>query len=129
MRLEDRVAFACMFLSDGKLHEYVRHTADALVQRGDLSGVLLTGEGRAAHPGDVLGTRVLHCAVLWSRGRRGGRGAAAALAGRERRRAECRPAGRALLHAGAAGPAARAALARQVPRPAPHRPTSTIIVS
>ncbi|XP_028039726.1 GATOR complex protein MIOS [Bombyx mandarina] len=45
MRLEDRVAFACMFLSDGKLHEYVRHTADALVQRGDLSGVLLTGAG------------------------------------------------------------------------------------
>ncbi|XP_037294415.1 GATOR complex protein MIOS isoform X1 [Manduca sexta] len=43
MRLEDRVAFACIFLSDAKLHEYVKHTCDQLVEQGDLSGILLTG--------------------------------------------------------------------------------------
>ncbi|XP_072949683.1 GATOR2 complex protein MIOS [Epargyreus clarus] len=43
MRLEDRVAFACMFLSDSKLHEYIRHTADTLLEQGDLSAILLTG--------------------------------------------------------------------------------------
>ncbi|XP_053610182.1 GATOR2 complex protein MIOS isoform X2 [Plodia interpunctella] len=43
MRLEDRVAFACIFLSDSALHEYVKTTSAALVQQGDLSGMLLTG--------------------------------------------------------------------------------------
>ncbi|CAH2048926.1 unnamed protein product, partial [Iphiclides podalirius] len=43
MRLEDRVAFACTFLSDAKLHEYVKQTCDALTEQGDLSGMLLTG--------------------------------------------------------------------------------------
>ncbi|XP_049873651.1 GATOR complex protein MIOS [Pectinophora gossypiella] len=43
MRLEDRVAFACIFLSDSKLHEYVRTTCDTLVEQGDLSAMLLTG--------------------------------------------------------------------------------------
>ncbi|XP_052753330.1 GATOR complex protein MIOS-B isoform X3 [Galleria mellonella] len=43
MRLEDRVAFACIFLSDAKLSEYLQQTCDALVEQGDLSGILLTG--------------------------------------------------------------------------------------
>ncbi|XP_060803426.1 GATOR complex protein MIOS [Amyelois transitella] len=43
MRLEDRVAFACIFLSDAALHDYVKTTSAALVQQGDLSGMLLTG--------------------------------------------------------------------------------------
>lgn len=43
MRLEDRVAFACMYLSDARLHEYIQASADAAVQRGDLAGILLTG--------------------------------------------------------------------------------------
>ncbi|XP_073956943.1 LOW QUALITY PROTEIN: GATOR complex protein mio [Choristoneura fumiferana] len=45
MRLEDRVAFACMYLSDARLHEYIQASADAAVQRGDLAGILLTGMG------------------------------------------------------------------------------------
>lgn len=44
MRLEDRVAFACIFLSDTKLHDYIRQTCDALIEQGDLSGILLTGK-------------------------------------------------------------------------------------
>ncbi|XP_063825990.1 GATOR2 complex protein MIOS [Ostrinia nubilalis] len=43
MRLEDRVAFACVYLSDAKLHDYIRRTTDELVEAGDLSGILLTG--------------------------------------------------------------------------------------
>lgn len=42
------MAFACIFLSDVKLHEYVKTTCDALVEQGDLSGILLTGESAAA---------------------------------------------------------------------------------
>ncbi|XP_063383686.1 GATOR2 complex protein MIOS [Cydia fagiglandana] len=45
MRLEDRVAFACMYLSDARLHEYIQQSAEQLVQRGDLAGILLTGMG------------------------------------------------------------------------------------
>ncbi|XP_013170090.1 PREDICTED: WD repeat-containing protein mio-B [Papilio xuthus] len=43
MRLEDRVAFACIFLPDGRLQEYVRATCEALTEQGDLAGILLTG--------------------------------------------------------------------------------------
>ncbi|KAJ8731079.1 hypothetical protein PYW07_004243 [Mythimna separata] len=68
MRLEDRVAFACIFLSDAKLHEYIRQTCDTLVEQGDLSGILLTGastEGIALlqrwveHTGDVQSVALL----------------------------------------------------------------------
>ncbi|XP_041979444.1 GATOR complex protein MIOS [Aricia agestis] len=43
MRLEDRVAFACVYLADGALHEYARTLADELARRGDLAGLALTG--------------------------------------------------------------------------------------
>ncbi|CAG4982501.1 unnamed protein product [Colias eurytheme] len=43
MRLEDRVAFACVYLSDARLHDYVLAAADQLLQQGDLAGILLTG--------------------------------------------------------------------------------------
>ncbi|CAK1551406.1 unnamed protein product [Leptosia nina] len=43
MRLEDRVAFACIYLSDAKLHDYIQSVHLALHERGDLAGVLLTG--------------------------------------------------------------------------------------
>lgn len=49
MRLEDRVAFACIFLPDGRLQEYVRATCDTLTERGDLAGILLTGHS-SSHP-------------------------------------------------------------------------------
>ncbi|XP_077554266.1 GATOR complex protein mio isoform X1 [Haemaphysalis longicornis] len=41
--IEDRVAFACLHLSDVKLLEYVDVLAEALVKEGNLDGVLLTG--------------------------------------------------------------------------------------
>jgi len=41
--VEDRVAFACTFLSDVKLNEYMRKLADKLISDGDLAGILLTG--------------------------------------------------------------------------------------
>lgn len=43
MRLEDRVAFACIFLSDAKLHDYVTRVCDELRDKGDLGALLLTG--------------------------------------------------------------------------------------
>ncbi|XP_022838047.1 GATOR complex protein MIOS [Spodoptera litura] len=50
MRLEDRVAFACIFLSDSALHEYVAATSAELAARGELGGVLLTGASLDALP-------------------------------------------------------------------------------
>ncbi|GLH08738.1 GATOR complex protein MIOS [Gryllus bimaculatus] len=41
--VEDRVAFACMFLSDAKLNEYVHQLMMNLIAEGDLAGILLTG--------------------------------------------------------------------------------------
>ncbi|KAL4706071.1 hypothetical protein ACJJTC_001669 [Scirpophaga incertulas] len=45
MRLEDRVALACLYLPDDDLREYLTATCAELVERGDLSGILLTGMG------------------------------------------------------------------------------------
>ncbi|XP_026277027.1 GATOR complex protein MIOS-B [Frankliniella occidentalis] len=41
--VEDRVAFACCFLSDVKLSEYLRNLTAKLTDEGDLGGILLTG--------------------------------------------------------------------------------------
>ncbi|PNF34608.1 WD repeat-containing protein mio [Cryptotermes secundus] len=41
--VEDRVAFACTFLSDAKLHEYLKELIIKLTEEGDLAGILLTG--------------------------------------------------------------------------------------
>lgn len=43
MAVEDRVAFALMFLSDSKLCEYLKKLTQELIEEGDLSGFLLTG--------------------------------------------------------------------------------------
>ncbi|XP_075539014.1 GATOR complex protein mio isoform X8 [Dermacentor variabilis] len=43
MAIEDRVAFACLHLIDAKLLEYIEGLAEALVEKGNLDGVLLTG--------------------------------------------------------------------------------------
>ncbi|KAH6939521.1 hypothetical protein HPB50_019012 [Hyalomma asiaticum] len=43
MAIEDRVAFACLHLTDSKLLEYIEGLAEALVEQGNLDGVLLTG--------------------------------------------------------------------------------------
>lgn len=41
--MEDRVAFACTFLSDAKLQEYLKQLTARLTEEGDLAGILLTG--------------------------------------------------------------------------------------
>ncbi|XP_034247778.1 GATOR complex protein MIOS-A isoform X2 [Thrips palmi] len=41
--VEDRVAFACCFLSDLNLSEYLRNLTAKLTEEGDLGGILLTG--------------------------------------------------------------------------------------
>jgi hypothetical protein len=41
--VEDRVAFACTFLSDTKLQEYLKQLTAKLTEEGDLAGILLTG--------------------------------------------------------------------------------------
>ncbi|KAB0794498.1 hypothetical protein PPYR_11337 [Photinus pyralis] len=39
----DRIAFACTFLSDSKLHDYLRNLTSQLIDDGNLDGILLTG--------------------------------------------------------------------------------------
>lgn len=41
--VDDRVAFACMFLPDGKLLEYLKWLLEKLCDEGNLDGLLLTG--------------------------------------------------------------------------------------
>lgn len=43
MAVEDRVAFALMFLSDSKLHDYLKRLTQKLTEEGNLAGFLLTG--------------------------------------------------------------------------------------
>ncbi|XP_071561781.1 GATOR2 complex protein MIOS-B [Temnothorax nylanderi] len=43
MAVEDRVAFALMFLSDNKLHEYLKKLTQKVIEDGDLAGFLVTG--------------------------------------------------------------------------------------
>jgi WD repeat-containing protein mio len=49
--LSDRLAFACMYLSDSKLSDYVKTTIILCTDEGDLNGLLLTG---ATHDGIQL---------------------------------------------------------------------------
>lgn len=43
MAVEDRVAFALMFLSDNKLNEYLKKLTKKVIEDGDLAGFLVTG--------------------------------------------------------------------------------------
>lgn len=43
MAVEDRVAFALMFLSDSKLYEYLKKLTQKLTDEGNLAGFLITG--------------------------------------------------------------------------------------
>lgn len=43
MAVEDRVAFALMFLSDSKLNDYLKRLTQKLIEEGNLAGFLLTG--------------------------------------------------------------------------------------
>lgn len=44
MLVDDRVAFACTFLPDNKLNDYLRKLTDKLMDEGNLDGILLTGK-------------------------------------------------------------------------------------
>jgi len=41
--VEDRVAFACCFLSDARLCEYLKLLSTNLCEEGNLAGLLITG--------------------------------------------------------------------------------------
>lgn len=43
MLIDDRVGFACTFLSDSDLIEYINQLTDTVCQMGDLTGIMLTG--------------------------------------------------------------------------------------
>lgn len=49
MAVEDRVAFALMFLSDSKLHDYLKRLTQKLTEEGNLAGFLLTGVSQSAN--------------------------------------------------------------------------------
>lgn len=44
--LADRMAFACKYMSDSKLSEYVKIQIQKCIEDGDLNGLLLTGESQ-----------------------------------------------------------------------------------
>lgn len=41
--MEDRIAFACLYLPDNKLFEYLRNIFNVFMEEGNLEGILLTG--------------------------------------------------------------------------------------
>ena len=43
MLLEDRIAFACTYLSNVNLSEYIEEVTEYMVESGGLEGLLLTG--------------------------------------------------------------------------------------
>lgn len=43
MLIDDRIGFACTFLSDTDLVEYICQLTDHVYEKGDISGILLTG--------------------------------------------------------------------------------------
>ncbi|KRT82737.1 hypothetical protein AMK59_4364 [Oryctes borbonicus] len=43
MTVDDRVAFACIFLPDNKLNDYLKTLTVSLIYEGNLDGILLTG--------------------------------------------------------------------------------------
>ena len=48
MTVRDRVGFACCFLSDTHLSEYIEHLNRQLTKEGNLDGMLLTGKFRTS---------------------------------------------------------------------------------
>lgn len=43
MAVDDRIAFACMFLPDKQLHAFLKKLSEKLTEEGNLDGLLLTG--------------------------------------------------------------------------------------
>lgn len=44
MLIDDRVAFACTYLSDTDLIEYICKLTDIVYEMGDITGIILTGK-------------------------------------------------------------------------------------
>lgn len=44
MTVRDRVGFACNFLTDAHLSDYIEHLNRQLTREGNLDGMLLTGK-------------------------------------------------------------------------------------
>lgn len=44
--LGDRMAFACKYLPESKLSEYIKLQIQKSIEKGDLNGLLLTGESQ-----------------------------------------------------------------------------------
>ena len=51
--MRDRVAFACVFLSDANLNDYIDQLSRQLIEDGNLDGMLLTGWWLQHFPDDV----------------------------------------------------------------------------
>ncbi|XP_071963995.1 GATOR2 complex protein MIOS-like isoform X2 [Antedon mediterranea] len=43
MSIQDRIAFACIFLNDSQLSKYIKRWTEEAMNEGDLDGILLTG--------------------------------------------------------------------------------------
>ncbi|XKL63054.1 hypothetical protein PGB90_005418 [Kerria lacca] len=50
MLIDDRIGFACTFLSDVDLIEYICHLTDSIYETGDISGILVTGANDESIP-------------------------------------------------------------------------------
>ncbi|KAK7593002.1 hypothetical protein V9T40_007754 [Parthenolecanium corni] len=50
MLIDDRIGFACTFLSDTDLVEYICQLTDHVYEKGDISGILLTGSSEECLP-------------------------------------------------------------------------------
>lgn len=43
MQIEDRIGFACLYLNDQHLSEYLEQLSTSIIRNGNLAGVLVTG--------------------------------------------------------------------------------------
>lgn len=57
LQIEDRLGFACLYLNDQHLHEYVEQVSSSIIRSGQLEGVLVTGLSRPS------GLELLQCYV------------------------------------------------------------------
>ncbi len=44
MLIDDRIGFACTFLSDADLIDYINRLTESVYETGDITGIILTGK-------------------------------------------------------------------------------------
>ena len=92
LSFRDRLAFACRFLPDGDLYQFVRQSALLSLSGGQLEGLVLTGLGKGGGgeelmqryldaSGDVQTVAMLSCYGLVAQGKAAGAGESAKSAG------------------------------------------------